>query len=62
MIVFQVSLNFDPVIRNAENTISHMDMLKNIDRIVNIQKMPNLIYMQQLQISGTNFNKILQKN
>ena len=29
MIVFQVSLNFDPVIRNAENTISHMDMLKN---------------------------------
>ena len=46
MIVFQVSLNFDPVIRNAENTISHMDMLKNIDRIVNIQKMPNLIYMQ----------------
>ena len=46
MIVFQVSLNFNPVIRNAENTISHMDMLKNIDRIVNIQKMPNLIYMQ----------------
>ena len=46
MIVFQVSLNFDPVIKNAENTISHMDMLKNIDRIVNIQKMPNLIYMQ----------------
>ena len=39
-----------------------MDMLKKIGRIVNIQKMPNLIYMQQPEIPLTNFDEILQKN
>ena len=39
-----------------------MDMLKKIGRIVNIQKIPNLIYMQQPEIPLTNFDEILQKN
>ena len=34
---------------------------RRIGRIVNIQKMPSLIYMQYLQISVTNFCEILQK-
>ena len=34
---------------------------KNICRIVDMQRMPYLIYMQELQISLTNFNDILQK-
>ena len=57
--------NFSLMVYNQYSAWVHHydDIFKKcrIGRIVNVPKMPSLIYMQYLQISVTNFCEILQK-
>ena len=60
--LLELSIDLDHSCNSQKTSVTleiHVELFKNINRIVNIQKMSNLLNMQQIFL--TNFDEILQK-